>query len=143
MNAPHRSLTVVSRAALAAAALVVVASTAAQADQVSPSMTLAIAGHQTQAFTLGYVPARIKDVAYADVPAMDALMGTAATTTVQVTIDDHGKLVNSAVESSSGEARLDRAALAAAGETTFSPALVAGVPTGGTYLLFVDLSPAK
>jgi TonB family protein len=61
-----------------------------------------------------------------------------ATAQIEVTLDAAGRVVDATIYHSTNEMALDRAALVAARKTTYSPATVDCVPTGGSYLFRVD-----
>ena len=66
------------------------------------------------------------------------ITGLPATVQVQVTLDENGRVKDARVYASAGNSRLDRAALVAARTSTYAPAIVDCLPTGGTYLFRVD-----
>ena len=60
--------------------------------------------------------------------------------TVLITIGTSGQVMSATIESSSGNASLDQAALKAARASTFKPPLVNGVPTQRDYLIIYTFS---
>jgi len=61
-----------------------------------------------------------------------------ATAQVEVTLDAAGRVLDTSIYRSTNEMALDRAALLAARQSTYAPALVDCQPTGGQYLFRVD-----
>ena len=78
--------------------------------------------------------------AVADRPNVADEMHLTGTTLVQVDLDDTGALVSAEVAKSSGVGVLDRAALAAARASKFTPAIQNCTPTAGSYLFEVDFN---
>jgi TonB family protein len=64
--------------------------------------------------------------------------GLPATAEVQVTLDAAGRVTDLRIYRSAFNQQLDRAAVAAARASTYAPALVDCLPTGGTYLFTVE-----
>jgi TonB family protein len=64
--------------------------------------------------------------------------GIEATAQVQVTLDAFGRVTDTRIYLSTSNLRLDRAALLAARQSTYAPAIANCLPIGGTYLFRVD-----
>jgi TonB family protein len=84
-------------------------------------------------------PPRTIRAAEAEMPALAQQQGVGGQVTVKVTIDAEGKLIFKAV-SSSASALLNSAALTAAAQSTFAPAIRDCHPVGGTYDFIVDFN---
>jgi|SRR5579862_1079350 len=70
--------------------------------------------------------------------APDDAAGVAGTAEVVVTLDAAGRVTDARIYRSTNDMRLDRAAVIAARQSTYAPALVDCLPTGGQYLFRVD-----
>jgi TonB family protein len=68
----------------------------------------------------------------------DGVEGLPATAEVQVTLDTTGRVTDLRIYRSAYNQQLDRAAIAAAKASTYAPALVDCLPSGGTYLFTVE-----
>ncbi|MFN2529003.1 MAG: energy transducer TonB [Candidatus Baltobacteraceae bacterium] len=62
---------------------------------------------------------------------------------ISVTIDAKAEVIGSSVVQSSGNADLDRAALVAARQSTYSPKIVNCSPVTGTYMFRVNFNPSS
>jgi TonB family protein len=60
---------------------------------------------------------------------------------VEVTIDAQGRLVDTKIYRSSGNAAIDQAALRAARQSSYAPKIVDCVPVEGTYIFHADFQP--
>jgi TonB family protein len=74
----------------------------------------------------------------ADRPDIATAMHLGGTTLVQVDIDENGNLLSAEVAKSSGAGVLDRAALEAARNSKFRPAVLNCTATAGSYVFEVD-----
>ncbi|MDB5040214.1 MAG: Gram-negative bacterial TonB protein C-terminal, partial [Candidatus Eremiobacteraeota bacterium] len=74
----------------------------------------------------------------ADYPFIAAEQNFSGTSVIRVDLADTGAIRNTAIFESSGNQFLDRAALLAAGQQTYSPQIVSCAPVGGSYLITVD-----
>jgi TonB family protein len=81
-------------------------------------------------------PARTISAAMPQTP--DGVEGLPATAEVQVTLDAAGRVTDLRIYRSAYNQQLDRAAIAAAKASTYAPALVDCLPSGGTYLFTVE-----
>lgn len=81
-------------------------------------------------------PARTISAAMPQTP--DGAEGLPATAEVQVTLDAAGRVTDLRIYRSAYDQQLDRAAIAAAKASTYAPALVDCLPSGGTYLFTVE-----
>lgn len=82
------------------------------------------------------VPARTIDAVSPSTP--DDAAGVEGTAEVAVTLDATGRVVSARIYRSTNDLRLDRAAINAARQSTYAPALVDCLPSGGEYLFRVD-----
>jgi len=84
------------------------------------------------------VEARVKLAAEPDFPSDPSVAGLHGTSAVLVTIGPRGKVVNVALERSSGHASFDQAALNAARRTIYVPAVIDGKPTTASYRMVYE-----
>jgi TonB family protein len=75
-----------------------------------------------------------------DYPDIARQQGATGTTQVKVTLDATGNVVGAEVYKSAGNPALDRAAVAAARETSYVPEIVNCVKTAGSYLFRADFT---
>jgi TonB family protein len=83
-------------------------------------------------------PAAISAQVPADYPRIAEEQNSSGTTLIQVDLADTGAIRNATIFESSGNELLDRAALLAARQQTYSPQIVGCQPVGGSYLITVD-----
>lgn len=83
-------------------------------------------------------PARALSAAMPETP--DDATGLPATAEVRVTLDAQGHVTATEIYRSTGQLALDRAALSAARNSTYAPALAACQAVGGSYLFRVDFA---
>jgi TonB family protein len=74
----------------------------------------------------------------ADYPRVAAEQNFSGTAVVQVDLAQTGAIRNASIFESSGNTVVDRAALLAAHQQTYSPQIVGCEPVGGSYLITVD-----
>jgi TonB family protein len=82
-------------------------------------------------------PAAISDQVPADYPIIAAEQNFSGTAVIQVVLAQTGTIRNATIFESSGNTLLDRAALLAARQQTYSPQIVRCQPVGGSYLITV------
>jgi len=122
-------------AALASATIIFGAATVcAQADE-RPALAMA-AGSPGVAVA----PARIKGSLYTQVPALAQIAGMHGTATVQVDLDETGRVTNAMVVRSSGSIVLDRAAIKTVLSASYEPASAGNVPVAGAFDIVVDFA---
>lgn len=90
------------------------------------------------ACTAADVPASTTNAVQPDTPALSALYHLSGTAYVQVDLDAGGAILGTSIAKTSGYYALDRAALEAARESTFQPAIHDCAPVAGSYLYVVD-----
>jgi TonB family protein len=83
-------------------------------------------------------PAAISAEVPADYPRIAAEQNSSGTALIQVDLADTGTIRNAMIFESSGNELLDRAAVLAARQQTYSPQIVDCQPVGGSYLITVD-----
>src|SRR5260370_15999182 len=94
------------------------------------STSLSVCGTQA-------APAAISVPVPADYPRIAAEQNSSGTALVRVDLADTGAIRNATLFESSGNELLDRAALLAARQQTYSPQIVGCQPVGGSYLITV------
>jgi TonB family protein len=83
-------------------------------------------------------PAAISVTVPADYPRIAAEQNRSGTAVIQVDLAGTGAIRNAMIFESSGNQFLDRAALLAARQQTYSPQIVGCEPVSGSYLITVD-----
>jgi TonB family protein len=95
------------------------------------STSLSVCGTQT-------APAAISVPVPADYPRIAAEQNSSGTAVIMVRLAGTGAIRNAMIFESSGNQFLDRAALLAARQQTYSPQIVGCDPVSGSYLITVD-----
>ncbi|HTJ26240.1 MAG TPA: energy transducer TonB [Candidatus Limnocylindria bacterium] len=83
-------------------------------------------------------PATISRFVPADYPIMAAQQNVSGIARVRVDLTRTGTVLNATIDDSSGNELLDRAALVAARQQTYSPQVVSCRPVSGSYAITVD-----
>jgi TonB family protein len=83
-------------------------------------------------------PAAISVAVPVDYPDIAAEQNRSGTAVIQVDLADTGALRDATIFESSGNQFLDRAAMLAARQQSYSPQIVGCEPVGGSYLITVD-----
>jgi protein TonB len=73
-------------------------------------------------------------------PTLAVAQGATGTALVEIKLSPSGTVLAARVAKSTGNAALDRAALEAARQSTFAPAIHQCEPTGGSYRLSVEFT---
>ncbi len=89
------------------------------------------------ACTTDRTPAGISRKVYAEYPELARLQGVSGMSVIRVDLSPTGDLVSAAVQTSSGSAILDRAALAAAGAAGYAPETRGCRAVAGSYAVQV------
>jgi TonB family protein len=107
------------------------------ASLASTAPSLAVQRITATECTVHAAPAAISAPVPADYPQIAAEQNVSGTALVQVDLSSSGILRNATISESSGNDKLDRAALLAARQQTYSPQIVGCRPVGGSYLITV------
>lgn len=83
-------------------------------------------------------PAAITASIPADYPQIAAEQNVTGTALVQVDLSSNGAVRNATISESSGNDKLDRAALVAARQQTYTPQIVGCRPVSGSYVIIVS-----
>jgi TonB family protein len=109
------------------------ATLASSAPTLSAQTSTSLSTCRTQA-----APAAISVPVPADYPRIAAEQNRSGTAVIQVDLAGAGAIRNAMIFESSGNQFLDRAALLAARQQTYSPQIVGCEPVSGSYLITVD-----
>jgi TonB family protein len=105
----------------------------------STAPTLAVQAHTSHsACSTQAAPAAISAQVPADYPRIAAEQNVSGTALIRVDLARTGVLRDTTIAKSSGNEFLDRAALLAARQQTYSPQIVGCQPVSGSYLIAVD-----
>jgi protein TonB len=127
----------IRRASAAIASVAILFSAATLAARADERSAIALTSSVPPALT----PAHLKAPLYSQVPAFAQLAGLHGDAVVKIDLDERGRLMDAAIVRSSGNALLDRAAIATARSGAYSPASLAGTPVAGSFELVVDFAP--
>ena len=134
MNTPLRT------ASLAAALSLALSAAAGAATIRLVPLSPQTAGASITSCAVPVAPAALTAAAPADLPAIAAGQNVTGITAVRIVLDPGGRLTQQSVLASSGNRWLDRAAIAAARQSSYRAEVRDCAPVGGTYAFVVDFT---